>query len=329
MNDGHVRMLGDYFQLMNINGASHVYREAVAAGLLDALRQQPHTAASLARACKTAERPTALVLDVLTTLGVVRADGDTYRLTPLAEMLLGSSYRDLSDGYWAHLPRFLRSGEPLMAMDDTAQSETHYQAQAAALAWMLAPAAEAAARALAMDQRQAPRILDLGAGSAIWSLTFARHAPDAHVTAVDWPAVLEVARATAQRMGLADRLTPRPGNYRDVALEEAHYDLAILGNVTHLETRDGNQFLFNKVCRALRPAGQLAILDVFEGSPDGGLNRALYSLGLALRTREGRVHPVGTLTNHLHTAGFGNLELLPLPVPPHALGLLLARKPAS
>ena len=319
-------ILTRYFHLMNVNGAAHVYREALRAGVLDALAAGPGDAAGVAQATGLAERPVGLLLDALAALGLLEPDEEgRHRLTPLARWLLAGSYRDLGDPYWSHLPAFLRTGTPMARMDSPAESEAHYQGQAAALAFMLAPAAEAAARTLDAGRSLAgSAILDVGAGSAIWSLTVAAQAPGATVTAVDWPAVLPVATGTARRLGLESRLTLRPGDYHRVELPAAAFDLAILGNVTHLETPAGNLDLFRRVRPALRRGGRLAIFDLFPGLAAGDLNRALYALGLALRTERGRVYPPGELEALLRQAGFSPARLIPLDVPPHAVGMLLA-----
>lgn len=324
MNE-HVQLRAAYFYLMSANGAAHVYRVALEAGLLDRLAEKPQSADELAATCQCDARATLLVLEALRTIYIVAKVDGRWSLTPLSASLLLGGYRQIGDQYWAHLPNFLKTGQPWIHMDDTVQSEVHYQAQAASLAWMLTPAADAAAEALESTlQGKIARILDLGAGSAIWSLTIARRNAGATVTAIDWPAVLQVAQVTAARLGLADRLTTIPGNYHDVELPESEFDLAILGNVTHLESPDGNRALLAKSHRALKPGGRVAIFDVLPGQPVGDVNRTLYTLGLALRTRAGHVYAPNQLESLLTESGFGKPTLINLPVPPHAVGLLLA-----
>lgn len=328
-NDG-IKTLEAYFGLMNTNGAAHIFRAALELGILDALKEHPLDAAAIAKTCGTIERATSLMLDVLVVLGLVQPHDGCYALTPLAGFLLAGSYRHLGDEYWAHLPVFLRSGEPLTRMDAPEQSEKFYQAQAAALAWMLRPAAELAARVLSIGQkRKNLKILDIGAGAAVWSLAMARRDPGTTVTAVDWPAVLKVAAGAAREACLSDRFSTIPGNFHEITLPADTYDLAVVGNVTHLETPDGNAALFAKLNGALKPTGELVIFDIFSGQPRGDLNRTLYTLGLALRTEHGRVHTPEELNSMLGRAGFSPGRIDGIEVPPYAVGMLLTRKSAQ
>jgi ubiquinone/menaquinone biosynthesis C-methylase UbiE len=318
-------MLSAYFDLMNCNGAANVYRVALEAGLLDALASEPLTTDQVAEKCQCDARATGLVLETLEAMRLTMHVCGKWSLTQLAGSLLSGGYRQLGQQYWDHLPKLLKTGEPWIHMDDAAQSAGHYQSQAAALAWMLAPAAEAAAIVLGVgDRAKNLKILDLGAGSASWSLTMARRDAGTTVTAVDWPAVLEVARATAAKFGLSDRLTTIAGNYHEVELPAAAFDLAILGNVTHLETPEGNRDLMAKARRALRPGGKVVIFDVLPGQASGDLNRTLYTLGLALRTRAGHVYTPEELSALLSESGFGESRLVNLEVPPRAVGMLVA-----
>lgn len=335
MNDSELQTLERYFALMNANGASQVYRTALSAGVLDVLDRGPRELAELANECGTQRRPTQLLLSALQSLGLVTtvaASGQAanhWLLTDLARMLLWGQYRELGDPYWNYLPEFLKTGAPLKRMDAPEESEAHYQAQAASLRWMLAPAAEAAVEALNIGrQRRALNILDVGAGSAVWSLSIARRDSAARVTAVDWPAVLEVAQETAESWGVGDTLSVLPGNYHEVAFPAEHYDLVIVANVTHLESSERNASLFQRIYGALKPGGEIAVVDVLPTGGESELATALYQLGLALRTEQGRVFSQAELTQLLEQVGFDTPRLIPLPAPPHLVGMLLAvRRP--
>jgi len=319
------RALETYAQLMSANGAVQIYRAAQEAGVLQAVASGAASAAAVAAACGTVIGPTTLLLDGLVALGLLEHSSDGYGVAPAARFLSGS-YRDLGDAYWSHLPTLLATGEPLARMDDARESERQYQAQAMALAWMMAAAAEAAATALDIGgQRSGLAVLDVGTGAAGWSLGLARRDPTTTVTALDWPAVLAIARNAAAKAGLAERFATIAGDYHAVALAEAAFDLAIVANVTHLETAAGNQALFERLRRSLRPGGEIAVIDVFPGQPGSALPAALYALGLALRTINGRVHGAAELAGWLAVAGFGDCRFIPLDASPDTMGMLLAR----
>jgi ubiquinone/menaquinone biosynthesis C-methylase UbiE len=169
-------------------------------------------------------------------------------------------------------------------------------------------------------------LLDAGCGSAVFSLAVAARDRAARITALDWPAVLGIAREEADKAGLGGRFTAIPGNYHAADLPEGSFDLAIAANVTHLETKEGNLLLFRKLHRALRAGGEIAVIDVFPDGADARLGAALYAFGLALRNRRGRVHSEETLSRQLRETGFAPEPVAPIGAPPHVMGLLLARK---
>lgn len=328
LKDDRIQELEAYFRLMNANGVGHVYRTAVELGILDALKEGPLDPFSVAKICRISEMPTRLVLEVLRTLSVVELRKEGYALTDSARFLLDSPYRHLGDSYWVYLPTFIRSNVPLMKMNAVEVSETQYQMQVAALAWMLAPAAEEAAQMMGFGGAEPKnfRILDIGAGSAVWSLAMARRDPGTSVTAVDWPGVLQVAEVAARQGQIVDRFSTIPGNFHEVELPASMFDLAIVGNVTHLETPEGIWSIFSRLHQALKPGGQVAIFDIFSGQVEGDLNRTLYALGLALRTEYGHVYSVEELNEILSPTGFTTASLTPLKVPPYAIGMLLVTK---
>jgi 2-polyprenyl-3-methyl-5-hydroxy-6-metoxy-1,4-benzoquinol methylase len=214
-------------------------------------------------------------------------------------------------------------------MDSVEQSADQYEKQVSALAWMMMPAAEAMAQMLGIGQsRKSLSILDVGAGSAIWSLTCARHDPATTVTAADWPVIVEIAAGFARQMGLEDRFTAIPGNYHESDLGQDSHDLAIVANVTHIETPDGNRDLFRKLHGALKAGGEVVIVDVMPVQPAGQISAALYALGLGLRTAQGQVHSAAALQQYLRDARFGQCALQPIPVAPHTMGMITAKKGA-
>ena len=318
--------LNTYFNLMSMNGGARVFRMARQNGLLDAVGSGARTSQTVAEICGLKEKPVKLLLDTLCSLQIMQCQEGSYTLTPVMQFLSGN-YQNLSDEYWDYLPQLLKTGVPLAKMDDAQQSEEQYKKQVTALAWMMKPAAEVASGMLGIgNTRKDLEILDVGAGSAVWSLTCAQKDPDTKVTAADWPGVLKIAEISAASLGLQDRFNGMPGNYHEVELPNDAYDLAIVGNVTHIETPEGNQALFRKLYKALKAGGEIAIFDVMPGQEQGNLARALYALGLALRTEKGRVYPIEELQEFLQKTGFVEPQFSPIQIFPYTMGMILAKK---
>ena len=313
-----------YFDLMNMNGAARVYHAAQELGVHDALRHGAASARQVAEACGLQEAPTTLLLDGLCALGTVVSGNGGYGLAPVAEFLSGN-YSNLGNEYWDFLPTFLRTGTPLARMDSTEHSEAQYAQQVGALAWMMTPAAEAFAQLLGIGTaRKSLAILDVGGGSGIWSLTCAKHDAGSTVTVSDWPAIVEIAAGFAERMGVRDRFESIPGNYHEADLGSGVFDLAIVANVTHIETPEGNVDLFRRVHDALRHGGEIAVVDVMPLQAEGRLSASLYALGLGLRTESGQVHGPAALRQYLEDAGFRDTAVTPIPAPPYTMGTITA-----
>lgn len=324
MNDQELSALAGYFELMAANGAVSVYQSAKAAGVLDVFAKGPATAAQVAACAGLAERSTALLLECLRSLKLLNRVDDSYAPTPALEFLLGS-YQNLSQEYWMHLPEFLRSDAPFKRMDSAEISEAEYVAQARSLEWMLkAPAALAAEQLGIGDERRGCRIVDLGAGAAVWSVAMLARDPEAHAVAVDWPAVLALAARAAEEAGVSARFEARPGDLRKLELPSQAFDLALLGNVTHLLTPEQNVGLFARVRDWLAPAGALVVFDILSDDPRGSLASALYALGLALRTENGRVYRAAELGELVRKAGYSRWRVESLGAPPYTMGMLVA-----
>ena len=320
--------LSAYFDLMNANGADHAYRSAVKLGILDRLKEGPLDSSSLASACELSPEPLRLLLDILEALQVVRSQDGYFSVTPLGRLLIEGPYRNLGDPYLEYTSVFIKTGKPLEKMDRTEESEKKYQVQARALGWMLKPAADEAARLLESElkKKTAIKILDVGAGSAVWSLAVANLHSGSKVTAVDWPGVLAVAESAAVEVGLGNRFSKMVGNFHEVDFPQSEFDLAILGNVAHLETPEGLKSLFSKIHRSLKEDGKVVIFDIFPGQTEGKLSRTLYALGLALRTEKGRVHSAGALNEILDQTGYRKDRVISIRTPPFIMGMLCAGK---
>lgn len=211
----------------------------------------------------------------------------------------------LTQMHWATLASWVQTGKPATAMDADEDGSGYVETVKTLGDGGEIHASEVARalceRALIPDRS---RILDVGAGSAVWSLALAARWPETSVTAFDRPQVLAVAVERAQKMGLANRLRTVAGSWQSIDLPGQSFGLILLCKVCHLESAAGLAALLQRLSRLLRPDGRLVIVDTIpEHLSEASSDVLRYDLSLALRTERGRIHERATYDSALAAAG--------------------------
>jgi SAM-dependent methyltransferase len=134
-------------------------------------------------------------------------------------------------------------------------------------------------------------VLDLGAGSAVWSLALAKVRPTVRVVAVDHRRVLEqMTTGFLKKHRVYEQYEMRPGSYHEVVLEERRYDLVYLGHVIHSEGWEASRSLMRRCYDALVPGGRLAIAEWIAAEPrSADYHAALFDLNMLMFTQSGLV----------------------------------------
>jgi len=269
------------------------------------------------------------VLEVLTSLGIADCQQGRYVASAALKDLdaISPGGVDGLGAMWSQVPAFLLRGERFAHMDGPPDArEAVYSGVVSKLALVYAQGARQLA--VALPGRPA-YILDVGAGSGIWSLAMAQRHPETRVTALDFPNVLQAFRIQAEHMGLSARLGLLPGNFHVIEIPEDRFDRIILANVLHLEPPEQAVALIRRLTTALLPGGDLVIVDMLgDGAPAGERARAIYGLHLALRTRQGKVHPLSDLRAWVEQASLVLEDVIELGTP-RGMGALVAHKSFS
>ena len=223
------------------------------------------------------------VLEVLVAVGMLARDSDRYALSTRFREAVGRgpggwpNFRKL----WAHTPDFLRSGARLHAIDGSgAERAQAYLGAVSGLGTLF----EDAAASLSEQLPARREILDVGAGSGVWSLSMLAKSSEARVTALDFEAVLPNFRARAERLGLLDRTQVVAANFHDFTLEPR--STAWCWPMCSASVESHREALVRR-CTSCVPGGDMVIVDVLDGS---GQDLAHADLALAMRPG-GRAHP--------------------------------------
>ena len=299
--------------------ASRVLSTALQLRLFSHLAAGHETADALANAAGTSRRGTRMLLDALVALGLLGKTGARYMLPPASRAYLVRESPDYVGALmesedlwnaWSGLPDAVRTGRPVTSVERQERAEAFFPILIRSLhVANRAPAHRLAAVLGAGTRPQGLRILDVGAGSAVWSIALAEADTKARVTAQDFPGVLkETARFVAQH-GLTERFDYLAGDLNSVDFGVNRFDVIVLGNIVHSEGEVSSRRLFQRLAVALDTAGRLAILDFFPNEERTGPPPAvLFALNMLVNTENGDTFTLSQYRNWLEEAGFAAIE---------------------
>ena len=131
---------------------------------------------------------------------------------------------------------------------------------ARSMAPMQRPVAEGVAKLVNAEAGEKWKVLDIAAGHGVYGVAIARHNPHAEIFAVDWPAVLEVAKENARAAEFDSRYHTIPGNAFEVDFGTG-YDLVLLTGFLHHFDPPTIEKLLRKVHAALALNGRAVTVD--------------------------------------------------------------------
>ncbi|MFY0565150.1 class I SAM-dependent methyltransferase [Archangium lansingense] len=306
-------------------------------GLLEQLSTGPKDEAALLAATGASERGLRTVLDVLAHLGITRTEGTTSTFTEEARQVLDGKALpyllrsfSVSAQYWEALERLeetVRHERFILDLKDPEVSQRFYADNSNQITAVFASHFQLSRRAAATLAQVKPlagaQVLDIGTGSGVWGVAFARTEPTAHVTYFDQEVVLEQARRNVEQLKALGQARFWPGNLFTQDFGEAAYDFIILPQVLNVLRPETLPDMFRRVARALKPDGILVIAEyVLNERRDGPLDHLYFGFRRFL-TNEGDLLSHSEYAALLADVGLTATVCLPLPTQE----LVLAARP--
>jgi SAM-dependent methyltransferase len=301
-----------------------VLAAAVELDVFTALALGPADAAELARRTNCSPRGMAALAGALVGIGLLtRDDHGRFAATEVARAYLGAGAavdlgpqvlhsRDMADRWW-RLADCVRSGQPLPR--DQAERPDHFIQLVQNLFNGNFAAATILARELADRESFRPAsVLDVGAGSAAWSLPFALADDRCRVTVLDYPQVLQVTRQYVERFKLADRYCYRgePAECADLGREQ--FDLVLVGHVYHSLGAEASVGLASRAAASLRPGGLLAVAEfVVDDDCRGPAQALLFACNMLLGTAGGDTFTARQIDDWARSGGLTPLPPVEIP----------------
>jgi SAM-dependent methyltransferase len=313
---------------------SAALKTAIELDLFTAIDEGARTAAAIAARANVAERGARILCDYLTVNKLLAKSDGMYQLVPESAAFLSKR----SPAYLGTIANFLlrpelksnfenlteavRRGGVRSHDNDMVSTENPVWIEfARSMMPMMMPAAEAIAERLASSEPM--KVLDIAAGHGAFGIAVARRSPKAEIVAVDWKPVLGLAEQHAREAGVHDRYRTVAGDAFTVDYGSG-YDIVLVTNFLHHFDAATNTNLLERIHRALKPGGRVAVLE-FVPNPDrvSPPMPAGFSLTMLAGTAAGDAFTFAELRAQLEGAGFRDVQAFGLPTPQT---LLIAHK---
>jgi len=312
------------FETLRAYQQTAALRAAIELDIFTAVGEGAATAAEIAARCGASERGVRILCDTVVTDGFLVKSGGHYSCAPDAAMFLDRR----SPACLTSAADFLCSAENFngaLSLADCARKGGTVQPGQGSVEpdnpyWVLfaramAPMMAVPARMMAEQVAGTgpARVLDIAAGHGVFGIAMAQQNPQAEITAVDWEAVLEVAKENAVKAGISKRFHTIPGSAFEVDFGTG-YDVVLIANFLHHFDTPANERFLRKVHAALKPGGRAVTLEFCPGDDRvTPLTPARFAITMLQTTAHGDAYTFGELDTMFRNAGFASSERQILP----------------
>ena len=293
---------------------SRVLLSAYELNLFTSIGRSEKTSQQVAAELSTSWRATDRLMNALCAIGLLKKNNNRFSNTEESLNFLVASSDSFLSGLghsnnmwksWSYLTESVRQGKPATQIGVSKRDDKWLTSFIAAMHDRGKVQSEIVADIL--DLSQVSRVLDIGGGSAVFSMAFVEKSESIKATIFDLPDVIPITLSYIKEAGLSDRINTISGNYNEDNFGSG-YDMIFLSSIIHINSNEGNAELIEKCSNALNPGGQIVILDFVmledRASPSFG---ALFALNMLVATDEGDTYTENEMKEWYSMAGITNI----------------------
>ncbi len=310
---------GELLQISGYFWKTCALHTGVKLDIFTTIGKEAFTGAEIAQKLQTDARATAMLLNALTAMELLKKKKDLFSNTPPSLKFLSKSspqyigymimhHAHLVDS-WNRLDEGVRGGGPLRGRTSLVDDEKRREAFLMGMFNMAMSIGPQLAKKIDLSDRR--HLLDLGGGPGTYAIHFCLANPRLKATVFDLPTTRPFAEKTIAKFDLSDRIGFQSGSYLTHDIQGV-YDVAWLSHILHAEGPENCQNIIQKAVSALKPGGRIIIHEfILKNTMDGPLFPALFALNMLLGTDSGQAYSEVQLQNMLKTAGVKDIKRLP------------------
>lgn len=312
-------------------GGARSFIAAARLGVFEALAGRPLAAPEVAAKIACDPHATEALLNALNGFGWLRRRDGVYRLTgQIRRWYLPGSPVSLRDAalfmgdLWdlmGHFEEDIRTGRPANFHHAGLAPEfwRNYERALASFGRVVAPLVARRVKFASPPRR----LLDVGGGHGTYAMEMARRHPGLAADVLDLPAAADQGRLIVAERGMTDRVNFIEADLRAGAWG-ADYDAALLFNLIHTLTPEEALAAIRSARAALRPGGQLVVMDGDHrgGRGDLGQNAGYLELFFFMISGGARAYSDKQIAAWMREAGFKKVKISSLYAMPGVMLLI-------
>lgn len=251
-------------------------------------------------------RATEILLDALTSIGLLIKQKNRYRNSKISSQLLVSQspyyqgdiirHTDNLWKNWSNLDKVLKTGKPY-----------HTVRNREAFVFGMHNIASLKAKDIIklINLKGVKTALDLGGGSGTYSIGMSKKG--VHVTLFDLPETIEIAQKIMRKT--TDRyVRTLSGDFMVDDIGKG-YDLIFISQILHAYSEQDNMYLIRKCKKALNQRGRIVVQEFpISKNMVHPLQSALFSVNMLINTESGRCYSSDEIKNWLRKAGLKGVK---------------------
>jgi len=305
----------DIRELANSFRASRTLLTAFELKIFTVLDKHMMTSDEVAHKINANQRSTDRLMNALCAMGILKKVHQKFYNTDISSKYLvegkpefmGNLYHtnNLWDT-WSHLTDSVIKGNSVVSDDNKSEKDDWVKYFIGAMHYR--GVNQGKILAMLIDITNVKRMLDVGGGSAAFSMEIVKKNPSINAVVLDLPYVLPLTKKYVSESGLSDKFSFLEGDYltRDF---EGSYDLILLSAIVHINNYEQNKLLIKKCADALNKDGMIVISDfVMDDGRTKPYHGALFSLNMLVGTANGDTYTEKEIREWFHSAGLSNIE---------------------
>jgi predicted O-methyltransferase YrrM len=305
----------DIREITNAFRASRVLLSAFELKLFTMLDKHMMTSEEVSQRLNTNVRATDRLMNALCGMGMLKkVKGKFYNTDLSSKYLVEGKPEFMGNLYhtnhlwntWSYLTDSIKKGSSFKGDQNKKEKDNWVEAFIGAMHYR--GVKQGKILSMMIDLTNVKKMLDVGGGSAAFSMELVKKNPSINAVVLDLPHVIPLTKKYVSEAGLLDNFDFIEGDYLTKDFENS-YDLILLSAIVHINSYEQNKMLIKKCVDALNKNGMVIISDfVMNDDRTQPFHGTLFSINMLVGTASGDTYTEGEIRKWFESAGLSRIE---------------------